>query len=98
MIHTPSGFGDVASNAHEHPTVKGALESLGAVKRYAPTVQRAVVTSSNAAVIDFNPKVAMTGKVFGEEDWNPVTWEEALAGGVSGQYKASKKFMEIAGE
>lgn len=78
--------------------VKGALELLGAVKRFAPTVQRVVITSSNAAVIDYDPKVATRGKVFDEEDWNPVSWEEALAAGVSGQYKASKKFMEIAGE
>ena len=78
--------------------VKGALELLGAVKRFAPTVQRVVITSSNAAVIDYDHKVATTGKVFDEEDWNPVSWEEAVAAGVSGQYKASKKFMEIAGE
>ncbi|CAD6587979.1 MAG: methylglyoxal reductase (NADPH-dependent) gre2 [Alectoria sarmentosa] len=96
LIHTPSGFGDLASSAHEHPMVKGALELLGAVKRFAPTVQRVVLTSSNAAVIDYDSKIVTTGKVFDEEDWNPVSWEEAVAAGVSGQYKASKKFMEIA--
>lgn len=38
------------------------------------------------------------GKVFDEKGWNSVSWEEAVAAGVSGQYKASKKFTEIAGE
>lgn len=98
VIHTPSGFGDLASSAHEHVKVKGTLELLGAVRRYAPTVRRVVLTSSNAAVIDYTPKVATMGKVFDEKGWNSVSWEEAVAAGVSGQYKASKKFMEIAVE
>ena len=103
VIHTTSSFGDCAaprSSALDHPTVRGALELLGAVKKHAPEIRRIVITSSSAAVINYQPEATSraSGRVYNEEDWNPVNWEEALAGGASLQYKASKKFMEIAGE
>jgi len=70
------------------------------VKKYAPQVKTAVMTSSSAAVINYERSTtsSTSGKEFREEDWNPVTWEEALAGGASLEYKASKKFMELAGK
>jgi hypothetical protein len=36
-------------------------------------------------------------KVYTEEDWNPVTYEQALSGTQNTGYQASKKFAERAG-
>ena len=79
------------------PAVKGTLEVLKSVKAHAPTVTRVVITSSCAAVVDFaaNP-TASPKKVYTEEDWNPVTWEGALAGPQNTGYQASKKYAEKA--
>jgi nucleoside-diphosphate-sugar epimerase len=100
IIHTTSSFGDRATSALNHPAVKGALELLSAVKNHAPQIKTVVITSSSAAVIDYELKATNppSVKVYNEEDWNPVTWEEASVGGASLEYKASKKFVEIAGE
>ena len=56
---------------------------------------RVIITSSCAAVVNFagNP-IAVPKKVYTEEDWNPVTWEGALAGPPNTAYQASKKFAE----
>ncbi|KAF8190640.1 hypothetical protein K438DRAFT_2018543 [Mycena galopus ATCC 62051] len=53
-------------------------------------VKRVVVTSSIATVV--NPQESYT-----DQDWNPVTKEMALTGGVKAvAYAASKKFAELA--
>lgn len=81
------------------PAIKGTLEILKAVKDGASSVKRVVVTSSCAAVIDFDaPAVREPRKVYTEEDWNPRTWEEALSGTPNAAYQASKKFAEKAGK
>lgn len=55
------------------PAIKGTTGILKAVKAYAPTVKRVVVTSSFAAIINpFNH-----AKVYDETIWNPLTWEQA---------------------
>lgn len=61
-------------------------------------MKRVVVTSSCAAVIDFDaPAVKVPRRVYTEEDWNPRTWEEALSGTPNAAYQASKKFAEKSG-
>lgn len=69
------------------------------MKTFAPEVKRVVITSSCAAIIDFSADPFKSPqKVYTEEDWNPVTWEGALAGSPNMGYQASKKFAEKAGE
>lgn len=72
------------------PAIKGTTGILKAIKIHAPTVKRVVITSSFAAIV--NPK--QHPKVYSEDDWNPVTWEEALDH--SNVYRASKTFAERA--
>jgi hypothetical protein len=66
------------------PAIKGTTGILKAIKAYAPTVKRVVITSSFAAIV--NPK--QHPKVYSEKEWNPVTWEEAMDH--SNVYRASK--------
>jgi nucleoside-diphosphate-sugar epimerase len=66
------------------PAIKGTTGILHAIKAHAPEVKRVVITSSFAAIV--NPK--QHPKVYNEENWNPVTWEEAMD--PSNVYRASK--------
>lgn len=66
------------------PAIKGTTGILKAVKAYAPTVKRVVITSSYAAIVN----VKGHPKVYSEKVWNPVTWEEAMDH--SQVYRASK--------
>lgn len=53
-----------------------------------------VITSSFAAIV--NPsKGNWPGHVYSEDDWNPITFEEALESPQAG-YRASKTFAEKA--
>ncbi|KAJ5081744.1 hypothetical protein NUU61_010008 [Penicillium alfredii] len=72
------------------PAIKGTTGILKAIKTYAPTVKRVVITSSFAAIVNSKQHP----KVYSEEEWNPVTWEEALDH--SNVYRASKTFAEKA--
>lgn len=101
LIHTASPFLYKAISSNEEflePAIKGTLEVLKAVKEFAPTVKRVVLTSSCAAVVDFSaPFTGDPRKVYTEEDWNPTTWEGALTGTPNTGYQASKKFAEKSG-
>jgi nucleoside-diphosphate-sugar epimerase len=66
------------------PAIKGTTGILKAIKSYAPSVKRVVITSSFAAIVNANKHP----KVYSEENWNPVTWEEATDH--SKVYRASK--------
>ena len=66
------------------PAIKGTTGILKAIKKYAPTVKRVVITSSFAAIVNGKQHP----KVYSEKEWNPVTWEEALDH--SQVYRASK--------
>ncbi|CDM27682.1 hypothetical protein DTO006G1_7788 [Penicillium roqueforti] len=72
------------------PAIKGTTGILKAIKEYAPTVKRVVITSSFAAIVNGKQHP----KVYSEKEWNPVTWEEALDH--SQVYRASKTFAEKA--
>lgn len=56
------------------PAIKGTTGILKAIKAYAPTVKRVVVTSSFASIVNSEQHPP----VYSEEHWNPVTWEQAL--------------------
>lgn len=72
------------------PAIKGTTGILKAIKAYAPTVKRVVVTSSFASIVNSEQHPP----VYSEEHWNPVTWEQALDH--SKVYRGSKTFAEKA--
>jgi nucleoside-diphosphate-sugar epimerase len=102
VIHTASPFlyKVISSNLEFlDPAIKGTLEILKSVKAHAPTVKRVVITSSCAAVVNFGADpFSSPKKVYTEDDWNSLTWDDALAGTSQQAYLASKKFAEKAGK
>jgi nucleoside-diphosphate-sugar epimerase len=77
------------------PAVNGTVSILKAVKEYNQSVKRVVITSSFAAVLDF-PTGRRPGYVYTEEDWNPMTTEEAKKTGPAAAYLVSKTLAERA--
>ena len=90
VIHTASPYHFRSQDNKKEllePAVNGTLGILKSIKAFAPTIKRVVITSSSAAVLDqSNPT-----KTFSEEDWCPITEDEALVGPANG-YRASKTF------
>lgn len=56
------------------PAIKGTTGILKAIKAYAPTVKRVVITSSFASIVNIKGHPS----VYSEKNWNPITWEEAM--------------------
>ncbi|KAJ5915952.1 hypothetical protein N7454_010859 [Penicillium verhagenii] len=87
VLHTASPFHFNISDPVKDfldPAIKGTTGILKAIKAYAPSVKRVVVTSSFAAIVN----AKQHPKIYSEKDWNPVTWEEAQDH--SQVYRASK--------
>jgi len=76
------------------PAIIGTTGILKAIKKSAPSVQRVVITSSFASILD-GSKGTRPGHTYSEKDWNPITEEEALHNPAFG-YRASKTFAEKA--
>jgi nucleoside-diphosphate-sugar epimerase len=103
VMHTASPFLFAAANSVQDfmdPAIKGTTEILAGIQRVAKSsVKRVIITSSFAAVGTFGP-AETPGKIYTEDDWNPVTLqevEEAWAKGNKGlAYLASKTFAERA--
>ncbi|ERF69361.1 hypothetical protein EPUS_08834 [Endocarpon pusillum Z07020] len=94
VIHTASPYHFNITDPKKDlldPAIIGTTEILKAIKASAPNVKRVAITSSFAAIT--NPK--NHPRIYSEEDWNPVTMEEALEDPVS-SYRASKTFAERA--
>ena len=97
VIHTASpvqfNVTDVQKDLLD-PAIIGTTGILKAIKKNAPSVRSVVITSSFAAIVDhskgYNP-----GYTYSEEDWNPITHEEALKSPSHG-YQASKTLAEKA--
>lgn len=72
--------------------VKSILEAAAAT----PSVQRLVLTSSFASVVDINRKAPPYFTYTGD-DWNPLTYEEAIDPSTDAvvAYRGSKKFAEL---
>lgn len=66
------------------PAIKGTVNLLTAIYRYAPTVERVVFTSSSATIL--NPKAH--AKVYDETIFGATNWTEALNPVTA--YRASK--------
>ncbi|KAL8948740.1 MAG: hypothetical protein Q9222_005093, partial [Ikaeria aurantiellina] len=97
VLHTASPFHFNVTDTKKDlldPAIIGTTGILKAIKQYAPSVKRVIITSSFAAV--FSPKVGnRPGYTYSEKDWNPITEEEAIQDPPSG-YRASKTFAEKA--
>ncbi|KAL3247155.1 hypothetical protein ABHI18_012511, partial [Aspergillus niger] len=93
VLHTASPFHHNVQDPVKDfldPAIKGTTGILKAIKAYAPTVKRVVITSSFAAIVNAKKHP----ESYSEKNWNPVTWEEALD--ASNTYRASKTFAEKA--
>lgn len=97
IIHTASPFRYNVTDVEKElirPAINGAKMMLEAAYA-AKSVQRLVLTSSFASVIDagasHGPDFTYTAK-----DWNPLTYEEAVKGTPVVAYRGSKKFAELA--
>ncbi|QLQ79348.1 hypothetical protein HG537_0B06960 [Torulaspora globosa] len=98
VLHTASPF-FVTSTEYEKdlliPAVNGTKSILESIKKYAAdSVERVVVTSSFAAMLDLE-KADDASVVFNEESWNPATWESCQVNG-GAAYCGSKKLAEAA--
>ncbi|CRG89107.1 hypothetical protein PISL3812_06142 [Talaromyces islandicus] len=99
VIHTASPFHyniqDIEKDMID-PAVNGTVGILQSIKKNAPTVKRAVITSSFAALYQADKP---RGSKYSESDWNPVTLETisdpANSSGQSG-YRTSKALAEKA--
>ncbi len=98
IIHTASPylFSAVSKNTDLiDPPIRGTVELLKSARNFAPTVKRIVYTSSTAANINFFvPPVSSPKKIYTEEDWNPVTKQEALEMDSYTAYRGGKTFAE----
>ncbi|AOW03704.1 hypothetical protein B0I72DRAFT_138607 [Yarrowia lipolytica] len=99
VLHTASPFHfnveDPVKDMLE-PAVEGTLTVLKTAKQYAPQVEKFVITSSFAAMMNWH-EVGDSSAVVTEKSWNPVTWDEAAQkGNVVVTYLGSKKFAEKA--
>lgn len=54
------------------PAIKGTTGILESVRMLAPTVKRVVITATFGNIMNI-PKGDWPGKVYTEEDWNPVS-------------------------
>ncbi|KAI0806538.1 NAD dependent epimerase/dehydratase [Xylaria sp. FL0064] len=95
--HTASPFHFKFKDPREllDPAIKGTTSILEAIKKYAPTVKRVVLTSSFAAMID-EPKLGDPSKTWSEADWNPMGYENGLNGPPGTTYRVSKSLAEKA--
>ncbi|KAH9225045.1 hypothetical protein DL95DRAFT_323162 [Leptodontidium sp. 2 PMI_412] len=97
VIHVASPFTyDTKDNEKELilPAINGVRSILEAATN--SKIQRIVITSSFAAVMDINRK-APPYFTYTAEDWNPLTYEESIDPATSAvvAYRGSKKFAEL---
>ncbi|KAF2438528.1 NAD dependent epimerase/dehydratase [Karstenula rhodostoma CBS 690.94] len=99
IIHVASPF-TYTTTDNEKELVKPAIAGVKSVLDAAAQegkVKRVVITSSFAAVLDVG-RTAPPRFAYTSEDWNPLTYEEAVAKDTSAvvAYRGSKKFAELA--
>lgn len=94
VIHAASPFHFKSKDYQKEildPAIKGTVGILRSIKAHAPSVKRVVITSSMAAVLNWdNPP-----DLYEESTWNPITYDQALTGPIFA-YLGSKTFAERA--
>ncbi|OBT84518.1 hypothetical protein VE02_06751 [Pseudogymnoascus sp. 03VT05] len=98
VIHTASPFHFNITDTKKDlldPAINGTTGILKAIKKSAPSVKHVVVTSSFAAILNGAKLPNWPEHTYTEEDWNPITEEQALISPAEG-YRASKTFAERA--
>ncbi|KAJ5691968.1 hypothetical protein N7462_001391 [Penicillium macrosclerotiorum] len=100
VIHVASPFFyDTTDNEQELilPAINGVRSILAASAKPGSKVQRIVLTSSFASVVDIN-RCHPPGFTYTAADWNPLTYETAISRESSSviAYRGSKKFAELA--
>ncbi|KAK5107407.1 hypothetical protein LTR62_001311 [Meristemomyces frigidus] len=97
VIHTASPFHFNVTDVQKElldPAIIGTTGILKSIKKSAPSVKKVVITSSFASIV--NPyKGNWPEHTYSEEDWNPITQEQAVENPANG-YRASKTFAEKA--
>ncbi|KAH7380151.1 NADPH-dependent methylglyoxal reductase-like protein GRE2 [Pyrenochaeta sp. MPI-SDFR-AT-0127] len=97
VLHTASPFHFNVTDVQKDlidPAVIGTTGILKSIKKSAPTVKHVVITSSFAAIVN-GTRGFWPGHKYSEDDWNPITSEEAQENPMMG-YRASKTFAEKA--
>ncbi|EWZ31443.1 NAD dependent epimerase/dehydratase [Fusarium oxysporum Fo47] len=99
IVHAASPFNlqpqDNAKDVLE-PAIQGILAILEAAIRYGPQVRRVINISSFAAIVDMS-KGLRPGHTYSERDWNPMTYDRAVAtSNGPAAYCASKSLAERA--
>jgi hypothetical protein len=74
--------------------ILGIMGILKTIKKNAPSIKHIIITSSSAAIFDL-PRGLYPGHIYSEQDWNPVTLEQAYQNSADG-YRASKTYAEKA--
>lgn len=96
VLHTASPFHFNTTDVEKDlliPAVNGTKGILESIKKFAADkVEKVVVTSSFAAILDLSQSNDKN-VTFSEENWNPDTWESCQVNPVSA-YCGSKKFAE----
>lgn len=96
VIHTASPFVfDIKDTRRDllDPAINGAVTVLEATARYGASVRRVVTTASFASQLDLLAG-KRPGYVYTEQDWNPMTYDEAAAAEPTAAYCASKALAE----
>ncbi|KAL3418210.1 3-beta hydroxysteroid dehydrogenase isomerase family protein [Phlyctema vagabunda] len=99
VIHVASPFNySVLDNENELmiPAISGVRSLLSAALATGG-IQRVVLTSSFAAVLDINRNTDTDPWIYTSKDWNPITYAEAASPAATPQvgYRGSKKFAEL---
>ncbi|RYN21475.1 hypothetical protein AA0112_g10202 [Alternaria arborescens] len=97
VLHTASPFHFNVTDVQKDlidPAVIGTTGILKSIKKSAPSVKSVVITSSFAAIVN-GSKGFWPGHSYSEDDWNPITQDEAQENPMMG-YRASKTFAENA--
>ena len=97
VLHTASPFHFNVTDVQKDlldPAIIGTTGILKSIKKNAPSVKHVVITSSFAAIVD-GSKGFWPGHSYSEDDWNPMTLEDAKENPMMG-YRASKTFAEKA--
>ncbi|KAG5971912.1 hypothetical protein E4U55_001013 [Claviceps digitariae] len=96
VLHTASPFHFNWTDAKTElldPAISGTRSILQSMHLFAPQVKRIVITSSFVSMMAPGA-MQDASKVFDESDWNPITYEQGLAGDKAAAYRASKTIAE----